>query len=272
MTLNTDVHDFMHKKVLEELKLSPGDDFFVNQIFSLIKESFLRGENPNKYVNEIKDTYQYDFDFVSALKDFDFYLSSLPYDFTWSLYVEPPNFIHVDDLSGVVKEAFFKLKQEQDFVRSLFYYQVICFSLVGGISDSLAIEEIDYSFYLKPFEAVKPKAIVFILQKEYVGEEFVVKSVPDFLEPLDTSFIPEYLMSDNDQIFYVDGKPYLKIDFLRAITAAGGVAQTLEKQDLEGKVTNANDKSDNKKRKSSESVDREESGFDSSEARVSGKK
>lgn len=49
---------------------------------------------------------------------------------------------------------------------------------------------------------------------------------------------------DNPHIIYKDGKPYLKIDIMQAITAAGGVAQTLERQDLEGKTTNAGRLSD----------------------------
>lgn len=47
-------------------------------------------------------------------------------------------------------------------------------------------------------------------------------------------------------------KMFLKIDLLKALTASGGLAQALEKQDLEPKITNAAKKSDKDKKKKDE--------------------
>lgn len=80
--------------------------------------------------------------------------------------------------------------------------------------------------------------------KEEYGSKLTVKSLSNtsfsnvnfsLLEPDDVTAIPEYDLSDD----YVvnNGNFYHKDKVLLAITAAGGMAQALERQDLEPKVT-----------------------------------
>lgn len=68
--------------------------------------------------------------------------------------------------------------------------------------------------------------------------------------------LPAYLEGTEAVVEYA-GKHYSTVDVLRAITAAGGVAQALETQDLEPKVTNSGkdylkDKKKKKKKKKKE--------------------
>lgn len=73
-------------------------------------------------------------------------------------------------------------------------------------------------------------------KKEFIENKSVLKNV-DFssLVSVDVNEVPEFELDD-----YVehDGLLYDPFDVYLAITAAGGLAQSLERQDLEGSVTN----------------------------------
>lgn len=82
------------------------------------------------------------------------------------------------------------------------------------------------------------------LTKEYQklkrdGQEvdpFVFKHI----DPIDTSHIPDFLLEDNPDYTMFEGQWYLSSEVMKMITAGGQVAQSLERQDLEGGMTSVN--------------------------------
>lgn len=80
--------------------------------------------------------------------------------------------------------------------------------------------------------------------ENFTKEDF---SSVDFtrLKSIDIDTIPEY---DLDEYVFWQGRYYEPKDVWLAITASGGFAQALERQDLEPKVTNANVLADKKKK------------------------
>lgn len=258
MILNLLNHHHMKKLVMSELGLSDNDNFISDKIFNLVEELY-RNENMSleEAYSKIDGNYSVVFDFFSALKNFDAAMQNIPLTPSWAADVDSHyDFPKIENLELIVDEALQKLRDNNKFIGQLFYYQVVVTGLIGGFDDDGVVNYIDFSSFLEPYKALRPKAVAYILQTEYTGG--TVKSVPSTVEPIDVSIYPEYLIMDNPHIFYQDGKAYLKIDIMNAMTAAGGFAQVLERQDLEGGTTNAapKRKKDNK-HKSAESDDNE---------------
>lgn len=254
MSIDLRPHEKMKSLAREVLKV-PGEDFVGYQIFDMV-ENVLRNKSTQVPTNlSINDKFNLSFNFMEPLKLFEMEISQSPYDIDFDVELGPFEVIEHNNEDELLSSAYDRLKSSSDFLTSLFYYQLICSILVGGINNVFALDDLDYEEYLQPYKALFPKAVVSILQTEYDG--VAIKSVPNDLEPLDTSYIPEYLLMDNPHIIYKNGKPYLKLDIMQAITAAGGLAQTLERQDLEGKMTNVGRLSD-KKSPTTKSDDSEE--------------
>jgi len=255
MTVNLLGHKIMKEKTLRFLNLSNNDSFIINKIFGFVEDVLYEKKNISEVESLIDDDYNVVFDFFAAIYSFDSHVSNLFFDNSFEHDVSLPDIVIKNDLNELVSFAHEKIKDStNNFFASLFYYQFLSSVIVGGFTDNEVFEEIDFDLFLVPYKEVKPKAVAYVLQTEYSG--FTVKSVPSSVEPIDLSLYPEYLIMDNPHLFYKDGKAYLKIDIMNAITAAGGVAQTLEKQDLEGGTTNAARKKD-KKRNASKSNDSE---------------
>lgn len=253
MIINLGHHNYLKNLVLSELPVSEDDDFIVNTIFDVVENLY---ENQNMSLQDaylqINDFYKVTFDFVSALKNFDDAMTQIPFTPAWSVEKAKLPYVYNTNLKQIIDEALHNLRDNQKFVDQLFYYQVIVTGLLGGFESDEVVEYIDFNLYLEPYKALKPKAVAYILQTEYQGA--TIKSVPDVnVEPIDVSLYPEYLTMDNPHILYKDGKAYLKIDIMNAMTASGGFAQALEKQDLEGGVTSAAPKRKNNESKSTES-------------------
>jgi hypothetical protein len=66
------------------------------------------------------------------------------------------------------------------------------------------------------------------------------------IKEVDVSAVPEYELEDG--FVNYGNRYYNRFDVLLAITAAGGLAQSLERQDLEGKVTTVGRLRKNKKK------------------------
>jgi hypothetical protein len=80
--------------------------------------------------------------------------------------------------------------------------------------------------------------------KNFAKEDFSSVDLSN-LKSIDITNIPEY---DLDEYVHWEGNYYKPMDVWLAITASGGFAQALEKQDLEPKVTNSNVLLDKKKK------------------------
>ena len=242
MTVNLEAHYHLHRLALAVLGIAEDDDFIANRIFKEV-EILLRDPNYSldSAVSKLNDSYVGTFDFFSALEKYDTALVNSPYTPRWAAE-EDILIVNADHLEDLATEAFTRLVKEEDFIKSLLYYQILCTSFLGGMMDELTYEDLDHMWFLSAYEALRPKAVAYILQQDYRG--VTIKSVPDNVEPIDTTNIPEYLLEDNPQIIMKNNKVYLKVDIEKAISAAGGLAQTMERQDLEGKTTNGAKKSD----------------------------
>ena len=252
MIINLGHHDYLKNLVLSELPVSENDDFIVNTIFDVVENLYNnQSMSLQEAYSQINDFYKVTFDFVSALKNFDNAMTQIPFTPAWSIDKAKLPYVYNTNLEKIIDEALHKLRDNQKFGDHLLYFQVIVTGLLGGFEGDNVVEYIEFDSYLEPYRALKPKAVAYILQTEYQG--VTIKSVPDVdVEPIDVSLYPEYLTMDNPHILYKDGKAYLKIDIMNAMTAAGGFAQALEKQDLEGGVTNAAPKRKDNKSKSTE--------------------
>lgn len=108
------------------------------------------------------------------------------------------------------------------------------------VFEEVVIKEKFEGFDLNWFENLHTWFLRNKMMKEYknsVPKQEEVFNV-DFsqLKSVDINNIPEY---DLDEYFYFNGDYYDPIEVRLAITASGGLAQSLERQDLEGKVTTA---------------------------------
>jgi hypothetical protein len=72
------------------------------------------------------------------------------------------------------------------------------------------------------------------IQKSINTDDFIPENY-SYINPVDSSEIAEYDVGDRYRVF--DGKYYDVMDIALAITASGGLAQSLERQDLEPSVT-----------------------------------
>lgn len=242
MTVNLAANEYLRNLALDVLGLSQDDDFIANDIFDqvemLMRDPSYKLDEALSYLN---DHYTESFDFFSALEKYDTQLITSDYTPRWALEEDAFDVVPAEHLDELGTEAFLRLVKEDDFIKSLFYYQILCTAFLGGMGDELIYDEIDHSEFLPPYKTLRPKAVAYILQQDYQGG--TIKSVPEGVEPIDITNIPGYLLEDNPQIIMKDNKVYLKIDVEKAITAAGGLAQTMERQDLEGKTTNGAKKS-----------------------------
>jgi hypothetical protein len=159
-------------------------------------------------------------------------------------------------------EFYEELKSTNDY----WWFLVCLFSKIGSVTIDglgathvaeilLKIEDEKIGGYssnwLKPLDIWIKK---FQLMEEY--KNISLKSISDFnlsnldlsnIDFVDITNIPEYEL---DKYIGYDGKYYEPFELFKAITASGGFAQALEKQDLEPRVANVNSiLRKNKKRK-----------------------
>lgn len=126
-----------------------------------------------------------------------------------------------------------------------------------NMSDVIEILEENYKnsdngFSFEWFLPLKSFLVSQKIMNEY--KNYTIKSIEsmsssvDFssLAEVDLTNIPEYEIEDS----YIEneGKYYDPLDVYRAITAAGGMAQALERQDLEDKITTVNSLTKKKKK------------------------
>jgi hypothetical protein len=122
---------------------------------------------------------------------------------------------------------------------SLTEYEYI--DLMGGLK---ALYERGYTekFDIKWFEPLQNWIIAKRMGDEIANSKISIKSfslpisIMKGFEPDDVSSIPEYDIDENYLI--IDGSFYHRDKVMLAITASGGFAQALERQDLEPKITN----------------------------------
>lgn len=243
ISVNLVANEYLQALALEVLRLDENDEFIANRIFSevehLIQDS---SYSLDKAVSSLDDHFPVEFDFLTPLEKYDTTLVTSDYTPNWMAEPDGVDVVEADHLGDLAKDAFLRLINEDRFIESLFYYQLLCTAFLGGLGTKYMYDDLDHSAFLSPYKELKAKAIAYILQQDYQG--VTIKSVPENVEPIDISNIPDYLLEDNPQIIMKDSKVYLKIDVEKAITAAGGLAQTMERQDLEGKTTNGAKKSD----------------------------
>lgn len=253
MVVNLVANDYLWGLALEVLRLESSDDFIANEIFKQV-DLVIRDSSYtiDKALSYLDDEYYVEFDFISALQNYDTALVTSNYTPRWVLTHENPNIVNGNHMEEVGKDAFIRMTNEDSFIRCLFYYQLLCTTFLGGMGQEAIYDELDHTEFLQPYKELEPKAVAYILQQDYQG--VTIKSIPDTVEPIDVSNIPEYLLEGNSQIIMKGTKVYLKVDIEKAITAAGGVAQTLERQDLEGTSDETNE------HKSTEQDDNEKTG------------
>jgi hypothetical protein len=174
--------------------------------------------------------------YVTLLKHLDNSINGKEYEPTWNIYDDTPWTLAVD--LDKVEEAVSLLKKTGDF----FYMHAMVMILFGGITEKYLFkaaleenEELLKDIYL----GFKVNVTAKKMMKEF-SEKDVLKAVSftNLADPVNPSEVPPYAL-DSTSIVEKDGNYYLTYDILRALTAAGGVAQALERQDLEGGVTNA---------------------------------
>lgn len=148
---------------------------------------------------------------------------------------------------------------------NLFYAYVLVLGMLGGFSgvNLPLLSEYppdDLILLWEPYIMAKK------LEKEFTEKDKEVASENTHLaKSVDEGLVPPYV--DQNSIVIKGGKLFLTFDILKAITAAGGVAQALEREDLEGGLTSGaklldkrDSKSDSKSKKDKRDLD---SGADS---------
>lgn len=174
--------------------------------------------------------------YIAHLKEFDTKLALSEYTPDWGMY--EPNVNVLDFPPDRVENAVRQVKQTGD----LFYFYVMMLVYFGGITiyhhtkQALPYFTQDLIRYLRP---LKVYVTARKMEKEYSRAD-VLKAVghADLAEPINPDDFAPYLLESNS-VVRKDGKYYLTEDIIKAMTAAGGVAQALERQDLEGGMENA---------------------------------
>ncbi len=260
ISVNLVANKYLQALALDVLRLDKDDEFIANKIFREVENLLTDSSySLDKALTNLDDHYPVEFDFLTPLEKYDTLLSASNYTPNWMASPDGIDVFEADHLGDLATKAFLGLVNEDRFIESLLYYQLLCTAFLGGLGTKYMYDDLDHSVFLAPYKELKAKAIAYILQQDYHG--VTIKSVPKGVEPIDISNIPDYLLEDNPQIIMKDSKVYLKIDVEKAITAAGGLAQTMERQDLEGKTTNGAKKSDEiNQHKSTERDDNEETG------------
>lgn len=240
MRVNLRAVDYLQDKALGALGITKEDDFIVNEMFSVIRQALgTEDYNLGPILATLEENdYDYQFDFISALQDYDNELANSSNYPSWAFAEYPPNLVDNEKLQEISKYCFVELVRTDSFMKSLFFFQFLASAFLAGVEDEIRYDSYDHTAVIRPYEVLRPKAVAYILTTEYTG--MTIKSVPDDLElePLNVSGLPPYLLEDNPHIIMKNDEFYLKIDIEKALTAAGGVAQTLERQDLEGTITN----------------------------------
>jgi hypothetical protein len=173
--------------------------------------------------------------YLSYLKEFDTLLSDSIYPPDWDYYEPHSNLLPFDEER--VGRAFDLLKEEGD----LFHLFVLVCVFVGGCEDTALVPT--FSEYLKGIlKDIKSYITAKKMEREF-SQADVLKAVSytHLAEPVDVSAMPPYLLNSSGVVTH-GGKYYLTDDIIKALTASGGVAQALERQDLEGGITNAAEK------------------------------
>jgi len=174
--------------------------------------------------------------YLLSLKEFDALLIASDYTPTWQYYEEEEGILHFDP--ELVNKTFDALK----LTGELFYFYVMVVIYIGGSLDE-GISE----YFAETLKDILTDLKVFVtarkMEKEFSSQD--VKKAANYthlVEPVDISGYPTFLTENKSSIIRRSGKYYLTVDIIKALTAAGGVAQALERQDLEGGVTNAANK------------------------------
>ena len=166
-----------------------------------------------------------------------------------------------EDVSiGETAESFYKLLETESSGAAIQIFYILMLIYLSGTHET-EYEKLRKYINLSWFEPLRPYVQARKLQnKVQAGERILAaKSISELIvEPLSASLIPEYLLVDNDAVLEHNGNLYAVEDVLLAITAAGGVAQALERQDLEGK----NDKLGRLAKSSDEEADDGDEGED----------
>lgn len=257
-SVDTRAIDFFEEKAQEVL--GPESDFVLADIFEGLRRVFLDGEPIADVLEELRqDDYEKDFDFLSALQQYDDIIregASYP---SWD-EEESAVVVSIDNLNEIAADAFLQLVRSDSFMESLFLTQYLACCFLGGLWE-LNFMDYDVSPIMSAYEAMKPKYIAYMLGKGYTGTR---KSIP---EALDLTDIPEYLIDGNPNIVRYEGQYYFVHDVAKMITASGGAAQTLETQDLETKRAKLNRLTKDVGKDDDEDVGEEEGGGNPSKKR-----
>jgi len=237
MNINLTAVDYIKSKALDTMKLSLNDTFIGVRLFDEIYQAFqLPSYDFIPFLTELKSlNYDHSFDFINALHTYDNIVAAGSDYPNWGFETYDTVRIDVPDLEKKADWAFIHLFRSDSFGESLFLFQFLASAFLGGIENDETYQYLDHSPIISAYEAFSPKAVAYILEKEYNG--VAIKGIPAniMVNPIDTTHIPAYLLEGNSNIITKQDKVYLKIDIARAISAAGGFAQALERQDLEGK-------------------------------------
>lgn len=174
--------------------------------------------------------------YIAHLKEFDMKLAISEYTPDWG--ISEPNAEALDFPPERIEDAISKVKNTGD----LFYFYVMMIVYFGGFTiyhhthQAIPFYQEDLERYLRP---LKVYVTARKMEKEYSGED-VRKAVSnaELAEPINPEDFPPYLLESNS-VVRKNGKYYLTEDIIKAMTAAGGMAQALERQDLEGGMENA---------------------------------
>lgn len=199
---------------------------------------FLVGKESRKNIKRLDyfDTGIVDKNNITFLKHLDNFLLGKEYEPDWNLYDNSRSSFQFDAVK--VEEAVSRLKETGDF----FYLHVLLLVFFGGITEqyhaNLAIKEsgeLLSEMYMKYKSFIVAKKFT----KEFSSQE-VMKAASNYhlASPIDPEIIPPYSIGSSS-VVKIGGNYYLTDDILKAITAAGGMAQALERQDLEGGMENA---------------------------------
>jgi len=242
MNINLRAVDYIKRQAAEAMRLDIQDDFIGLRIFEEVKRAFGEADYDfAPFIEELEQLqYDYSFDFMSALQRYDNIIANNGDYPSWGFDTYDAVKIDVPDLEKKADWAFIALFRSDSFAASLFLFQFLASAFLGGIDNDDTYQYLDHTPVIEAYEAFAPKAVAYILGKEY--NEDTIKSIPMDIEkmvsPLDITGIPTYLLEGNPNIVMKKGRVYLKVDIAKAIAAAGGFAQALERQDLEGKLTN----------------------------------
>lgn len=174
--------------------------------------------------------------FIAHLKEFDNKLSISEYTPDWGLY--EPHAQVLDFSPEKVENAVRVVKHEGD----LFYFYVMMLVYFGGFTihhhthQAIPFYEEDLKRYLRP---LKVYVTARKMEREFSNED-VHKAISnaELVEPINPEEYSPYLL-ESSGVIRKGSNYYLTEDVLKALTASGGVAQALERQDLEGGMENA---------------------------------